>query len=140
MKKLIYVTGAGRGIGQSIAIRLSEEGYVVAGCSRTRKQLEDTKQLSNNKVRVAAVDVTDARRLDAGNRCSGDRRLLEVYSNTVRQLRLAHRGRIESRYHSTIGRTKCGTEYRSEQNQGRFRAKTNNKNAQWGLLQLFACN
>ena len=63
MKKLIYVTGAGRGIGQAIAVKLSKDGYTVAGCSRTLSQLEQTKKLSNNAVRIASVDVVDVKAL-----------------------------------------------------------------------------
>lgn len=59
MKKLIFVTGAGRGIGQAIALRLVKEEFVIAGCSRTLSQLEETKSLSGNKVRISPVDVTD---------------------------------------------------------------------------------
>src|SRR4051812_28987555 len=59
MKKLVYVTGAGRGIGQTIAVRLAKEGYVVSGCSRTLSQLEETKKLSGGAVRISSVDVTN---------------------------------------------------------------------------------
>jgi NAD(P)-dependent dehydrogenase (short-subunit alcohol dehydrogenase family) len=39
------VTGAGRGIGRAIAIRLGSAGASVALCSRTAEQLDETRQL-----------------------------------------------------------------------------------------------
>jgi NAD(P)-dependent dehydrogenase (short-subunit alcohol dehydrogenase family) len=59
MKKLVFVTGAGRGIGQAIALKLADEGFSVSGCSRTLSQLEDTKEKSQNKIRVASINVAD---------------------------------------------------------------------------------
>jgi len=59
MTKLVYVTGAGRGIGQAIALKLSELNYLVSGCSRTLSQLNETRKLSGGKIRVTALDVTD---------------------------------------------------------------------------------
>src|SRR4051812_16387211 len=59
MKKVVFVTGAGRGIGQAIALRLAKENYIVCGCSRTSSQLEETKKLSEGKIRTSTVDVTD---------------------------------------------------------------------------------
>ncbi len=57
--KLVFVTGAGRGIGRAIALKLAEEGYTVSGSSRTLNELEETRALSNNKVRIASVDATN---------------------------------------------------------------------------------
>jgi NAD(P)-dependent dehydrogenase (short-subunit alcohol dehydrogenase family) len=59
MKKLVFVTGAGRGIGQATAIKLAQEDYVVSGCARTLAQLEETRKQSGGHVRIASVDVTD---------------------------------------------------------------------------------
>lgn len=57
--KLVFVTGAGRGIGRAISVKLAELGYIVSGSSRTLKELEETKKLSQNRVRIATVDATD---------------------------------------------------------------------------------
>lgn len=57
--KLVYITGAGRGIGQSMAIELSKQGYVIAGCARNISQLEQTKALVPGKMYIDAVDVVD---------------------------------------------------------------------------------
>ena len=65
MNKLVYVTGAGRGIGRAICVALVEGGYTVAGCSRTAAELETTKQLCSGRLDVAAVDVSDAAAVDA---------------------------------------------------------------------------
>ncbi len=58
MKKSVFVTGAGRGIGRATALRLSEAGYVVYGCARSMKELEETRTLSGGKINIASVDVT----------------------------------------------------------------------------------
>lgn len=59
MHKSVLVTGAGRGIGQVIALRLAKEGYRVFGCARTLKQLEETRRLSEGRIEIDSVDVTD---------------------------------------------------------------------------------
>jgi len=59
VKKLVFVSGAGRGIGQAIALKLSEDpNYVVSGGSRSLGDLENTKHLSKGKVRTSTVDVS----------------------------------------------------------------------------------
>lgn len=60
--KTAVVTGAGRGIGRSIAIALASEGVNVAICSRTKEALETTAQLIESfgvKCIQGPVDVTD---------------------------------------------------------------------------------
>src|SRR3989344_776625 len=64
MKKAIFVTGAGRGIGREIAIKLSSEGYVVYGCSRTESELQETKRLSGGLIHISPLDVTDCESVD----------------------------------------------------------------------------
>jgi NAD(P)-dependent dehydrogenase (short-subunit alcohol dehydrogenase family) len=57
MKKLVFVTGAGRGIGRVIALKLAAEGYLVSGCARTMDELDETKKLSGDKINVTALDI-----------------------------------------------------------------------------------
>ncbi len=58
-RKLVFVTGAGRGIGRTIALKLSEAGYSVSGCARSLNELEETKNLSGGKIHIIQLDVTD---------------------------------------------------------------------------------
>lgn len=58
-KRLVYITGAGRGIGRVIALALVKQGYVVAGCARSQSDLDETESLSGGQVRVTSVDVTN---------------------------------------------------------------------------------
>lgn len=70
--KVSVVTGAGRGLGQRVAVRLAKMGSAVAILSRSRDQLEETAALirkAGGRVLVIAADVSqeqavaDARRL-----------------------------------------------------------------------------
>ena len=54
------VTGAGRGIGRAVAIRLSEAGYRVALTSRSTDELEATAAACGGPALVAPCDITDA--------------------------------------------------------------------------------
>ncbi|MGV9799138.1 SDR family NAD(P)-dependent oxidoreductase [Mycobacterium sp. NPDC003449] len=62
---MAVVTGAGRGIGRAVAVRLSAEGYRVALASRTRVELEETARLCRNETLVVPADVTDTAAIDA---------------------------------------------------------------------------
>jgi 3-oxoacyl-[acyl-carrier protein] reductase len=65
--KSAVVTGASKGIGRSIALRLAEEGVGVAICARGEPQLRDTEaELRARSVPVyaAVCDVGDAEALD----------------------------------------------------------------------------
>lgn len=57
--KVVYVTGAGRGIGRSIALRLAADGYLVKGSARSLNELQETRRLSDNKIEIETVDTTD---------------------------------------------------------------------------------
>lgn len=52
------VTGAGRGIGRAVAVRLSAEGYAVALVSRTETELQETAALCDGPTLVIARDIT----------------------------------------------------------------------------------
>ncbi len=65
MNRLVFVTGCGRGIGQAIALHLQKNGFTVSGCSRSLGQLEETSKLSDGKIRVSGIDVTDEKKLES---------------------------------------------------------------------------
>ena len=53
MKKLVFVTGAGRGIGRAIALHLASQGYTVSGCARSSAELEAVAAESGGHIRAA---------------------------------------------------------------------------------------
>ena len=59
------VTGAGRGIGQSVAVRLATEGYRVALTARSADQLEETARLCRGETLVLPADMLDPAAPDA---------------------------------------------------------------------------
>lgn len=54
------VTGAGRGIGRAVAVRLSEAGYRVALTSRSTDELEAVAKACPGPTLVRPCDITDA--------------------------------------------------------------------------------
>jgi len=58
------VTGAGRGIGRAVAIRLSAEGYRVALTSRTEAELRETASYCAGPTTVIPADITSAEAID----------------------------------------------------------------------------
>ena len=65
-RKVAVVTGAGRGIGRAIALRLAAEGYSLALCARTIGQVEETARMCREKGAEAeawSVDVADERQV-----------------------------------------------------------------------------
>ncbi len=57
--KVALVTGAGRGIGRDIALRLSREGYACGLIARTKSQLDETAELIRKQGGRALVTPTD---------------------------------------------------------------------------------
>jgi len=60
--KVALVTGAGRGIGRDIALRIAREGYAVGLIARTKSQLEETADLIRKEGGRALVTPTDVAR------------------------------------------------------------------------------
>src|SRR5271165_521666 len=56
------ITGAGRGIGRDIALRIAREGYAVGLIARTKSQLEETADLIRKEGGRALVTPTDVAR------------------------------------------------------------------------------
>ena len=59
------VTGAGRGIGRAVAVRLSAEGYRVALSSRSEDELRATAALCAGPTLVLPADITSSAAVDA---------------------------------------------------------------------------
>jgi NAD(P)-dependent dehydrogenase (short-subunit alcohol dehydrogenase family) len=58
-RRVALVTGAGRGIGRGVAVRLSREGYRVALTARSEDELAETADLCAGETRVLAADLLD---------------------------------------------------------------------------------
>lgn len=58
--RVAIVTGAGRGIGRAVAVRLSKEGHRVALTARSRSDLAATAQACPGETMVIPVDITSA--------------------------------------------------------------------------------
>ena len=59
------VTGAGRGIGRAVAVRLSREGFRVALTSRSEAELKETASLCVGEAMVVPADITSTEAIDA---------------------------------------------------------------------------
>jgi NAD(P)-dependent dehydrogenase (short-subunit alcohol dehydrogenase family) len=60
----VLVTGAGRGIGRSLALAASAAGAAVVGVARTASQLMETTDLSGGRVAALTWDVAELDRAD----------------------------------------------------------------------------
>ena len=59
--RIAWVTGAGKGIGRQLALRLAEEGWIVAASSRTEADLKDLEAACpSHLIRGFPLDVTQA--------------------------------------------------------------------------------
>jgi NAD(P)-dependent dehydrogenase (short-subunit alcohol dehydrogenase family) len=63
--QIATVTGAGRGIGQAVAVRLSAAGYRVALTARSKDQLDETAASCTGPTLVHPADLTEAGAPDA---------------------------------------------------------------------------
>jgi NAD(P)-dependent dehydrogenase (short-subunit alcohol dehydrogenase family) len=64
VNRTAVVTGAGRGIGRAVAVRLSAEGYRVALTSRSENELHDTAALCAGETLVLPADITSSAAVD----------------------------------------------------------------------------
>ena len=61
MNKVAIVTGAGTGVGQATAIKLSDAGFGVILIGRRKDKLEETKTACNDQALVLPMDVSNER-------------------------------------------------------------------------------
>ncbi|SCL27458.1 SDR family NAD(P)-dependent oxidoreductase [Micromonospora inyonensis] len=61
---IAIVTGAGRGIGRAVAVRLSREGYKLALTSRNESELRETADLCQGETMVIPADITSAEAIE----------------------------------------------------------------------------
>lgn len=64
MGKVIVLTGATRGLGRALVPLFVQAGHTVAGCGRSEKNVAELNSQFGPPHRFAAVDVTNAARLD----------------------------------------------------------------------------
>jgi len=79
-KRVAWVTGAGKGIGRALALRLANDGWIVATSARTEKDLISLEQVApGGRIHGFPLDVTDAARAYV---------ILNVIENRLGPLRL----------------------------------------------------
>ncbi len=86
-KRVAFVTGASRGIGKAIALRLAKDGRHVVLCSRTEAPLNDLKaQIESNggSASVAACDIADGKAFAAAiDKAATDLGRLDILVNNA---------------------------------------------------------
>ncbi len=79
--KAAWVTGAGKGIGRALALRLARQGYIVAASARSEQDLISLEQVADGgRITGFPLDITDAGRADV---------MVEVIENRLGPLDLA---------------------------------------------------
>ena len=58
-RKVVWITGAGKGIGRALALRMASEGWLVAASARTARDLEDLAASATGSVHAFPLDVAD---------------------------------------------------------------------------------
>lgn len=65
-EKVAVITGASSGIGFALAIKLLNEGYKIAVCSRNEERLKDAfKDVNEQQIYLQAVDVADEKAVES---------------------------------------------------------------------------
>lgn len=60
--KIVWITGAGKGIGRELAKRYAAEGWVVAASARTENDLKTlSEEATASRIKAYPLDVTDAK-------------------------------------------------------------------------------
>ena len=62
-KRIVWITGAGKGIGRALAMKLARSGSIVAASARTQSDLEQLAadaKAAGGDIRVYPFDITDA--------------------------------------------------------------------------------
>ena len=78
VNKVAWITGAGSGIGEASAIKLSEEGFFVVLSGRTREALESVALQCEGQASVKPLDVSNSEDVEG------------VFKNIISDLSLIH--------------------------------------------------
>lgn len=78
--RIAWITGAGKGIGRAVALRLAADGWTVCISARTREDLDSLKDETSGSVHVFPLDVTEAQDVET---------CIEAIEDTVGPINLA---------------------------------------------------